>query len=141
MVDIFILGGMDRLVVIRGCPGLYFQNTAEWAMSLLNIGLSNLAFKIDEDAPDWLVDLLHGVSTMRAVWDEIELYKKEVLKAIKYFERTKQHLEPTTKNDNAESGANVLADTTLAVAVSNNNEATTDTDCEVKFIADITPAK
>ena len=26
-------------------------------MSLLNIGLSNLALKIDEDTPDWLIDL------------------------------------------------------------------------------------
>ena len=34
------------------------------------------------------------------------------------------------RNNNAESGANVLADTTLAVAVSNNNKYTIDTDFE-----------
>ena len=54
-------------------------------MSLLNIGLLNLALKIDEGAPDWLIDLLHGVSKLKAVRDEIELYDKEVLKAVKYF--------------------------------------------------------
>ena len=42
-------------------------------MPLLNLSLSNLALKIDEDAPDWLIDLLHGVSTIKAVRDEIEL--------------------------------------------------------------------
>ena len=90
-------------------------------MSLLNPGLLNLELKIDKDALYWIIDLLHGVSTMKAVRDEIELYDKEVLKAVKYSERTKQHSEPTTRNNNAESGANVLADTTLAVVVSNNN--------------------
>ena len=43
-------------------------------------------------------------------------------------------------NNNNEYGVNVLADTILAVAVSNNNEATTDTDPEDEFIADITTA-
>ena len=45
-----------------------------------------------------------------------------------------------TRNNNAESGANVLADNTLSVEVSNNNEATTDTDYEDEFLADTTPA-
>ena len=52
-------------------------------MSLLNVGLSNLALKIDEDAPDWIIDLLHGVSKMKAVQDEIELYDKDFLKSVK----------------------------------------------------------
>ena len=63
------------------------------------------------------------------------------MKAVKCFERTKQHSEPMTRNDNAESSADVLYDTTLAVAVSNNNEATTNTDSEDEFLADITTAK
>ena len=63
------------------------------------------------------------------------------MKAVKYFERTNRHSEPMTRNNNAESGANVLADTTLAVAVSNSKEATTDTDSEEEFLADITNAK
>ena len=46
-----------------------------------------------------------------------------------------------TSNDNAESGSNVLSDTTLAIAVSNNNKATSDTDSEDEFLADITTAK
>ena len=117
MVALFLLGGMDHLVEIRGCPGLSFQNTAEQEMSLLNTGLSNLVLKIDEGAPDWLVYLLHGVSTMKSVQDEIYLYEKEVLKAVKYFECTNQHSEPMTRNNNAEYGANVLADTNLAVEV------------------------
>ena len=58
-------------------------NTAEPEMSLLNLGLSNLASEIDEDAPDWLIDLLHGVYTMKAARYEIELYDKEVMKAVK----------------------------------------------------------
>ena len=110
-------------------------------MSHLKLGLWNLALKIDEDATDWLIDLLHGVSTMKAVRDEIELYDKEVMKAVKYFERTKQHSEPMTRNDNSESGAKVIANTTLAVAVSNNNEATTDTDSEDELLEDITTDK
>ena len=141
MLALFLLRDMDPLVAIRGCPGLSFQNISQRAMYLLKPGLSNLALKIDEDAPDWLIDLLDGVSTMKAVRYEIELYDKEVLKAVKYFERTKQHSEPMTRNNNAESGANIIADTTLAVAVSKNNEATTDTDSEDEFLADITTAK
>ena len=39
MVDLFILGGLNRLVAISGCPGL--------SLSLLNIGQSNLVLKID----------------------------------------------------------------------------------------------
>ena len=46
-----------------------------------------------------------------------------------------------TRNNSAESGAKVLADTTLSVAVSNNNKATTHTDSKDKFLADITTAK
>ena len=130
MVALFILGGMGRLVAIRGCPGLFFQNTTERAVSLLNLGLSNLSFKIDEDAPYWIIDLLNGVSKMNVVQDEIESYNKNFLKAVKYSERTNQHSEPMTRNDNAESGANVLSDTTLYVVVSNNNETTTDTDSQ-----------
>ena len=52
MMALFLLGDMDRLVVIRVYPSLSFQNTAEREMSFLNISLSNLALKIDEDAPD-----------------------------------------------------------------------------------------
>ena len=63
------------------------------------------------------------------------------MKAVKYFERTEQHSEPMTRNNNAEYGANVLADTNLAVEVWNNNEATTDNDSEDDFFADITTAK
>ena len=85
------------------------------------------------------------MSTIKAVQDEIELYDKDVLKAVKYFERTKQHSEPMTRNNNAESGANVLADTTLPIAVSNNNKDITDTlsttDSEDQYLADITTAK
>ena len=39
MVDLFILGGLNRLVAISGCPGL--------SLSLLNIGQTNLVLKID----------------------------------------------------------------------------------------------
>ena len=50
-----------------------------------------------------------------------------------------------TRNNNAESGANVLADTTLPIAVSNNNKDITDTlsttDSEDQYLADITTAK
>ena len=76
MVAPFILGVMDLLVAIRGYPGLSLQNTAERSMYLLNLGVSNLALKIDEDAPICIIDLLHGVSTMKVVQDEIELYGK-----------------------------------------------------------------
>ena len=138
---LFILRGMDLLVAISEFLGLSFHNIAQRKMSLLKFGLSNLALKIDEDATDWIIDLLHGVSTMKAVQDEIELYTKEVLKAVKYFERTNQHSEPVTRNYNAESGANIIADTTLVVAVSNNNKATTDTDSEDEILSYITTAK
>ena len=52
-------------------------------MSLLNLGLLNLALTIYGDAPDWLIYLLHDVSTMKSVQDEIELYDKEVMKDTK----------------------------------------------------------
>ena len=71
MADLFTLGGMYGLVEIRGCPGLSFKNTSERAMYLLNPGISNMVLKIYEDAPDWLTDLSHGVSTTKAAQHEI----------------------------------------------------------------------
>ena len=47
MVALFILGGMYRLVAIKGCPVLSFQNIAKQAMYILNLSISNLALKID----------------------------------------------------------------------------------------------
>ena len=45
LFGLFILGNMDKINMIRVCPGIYFLNTAERAMDFMNIGLYGLMLK------------------------------------------------------------------------------------------------
>ena len=42
---LFLLGNMDKLNMTLGFPGLYFINTSEGGMALLNISIYGLALK------------------------------------------------------------------------------------------------
>eukprot|EP00978_Attheya_sp_CCMP212_P017934 scaffold48422_cov80-Attheya_sp.AAC.1 len=52
-VAVFLLGNMDRMIMVRGCPQLSFFNIAEQAMSLLNIGLTGLSLKLKPEPKEW----------------------------------------------------------------------------------------
>ena len=67
LLSLFILSGVDKQIAVRGCPGLSYLNTVEKSMSVLNLGLANLALMIDPTAPSWLFDLLEGCGSMKDV--------------------------------------------------------------------------
>ena len=74
------MGGVDLILAIMGCPSISYLNTTDRKMSLYNVALPNLVLNIDKDAPKWLVDLLKGMGSMKAVRNEIKLYDTEVKK-------------------------------------------------------------
>eukprot|EP00978_Attheya_sp_CCMP212_P010159 scaffold24367_cov73-Attheya_sp.AAC.3 len=63
-VAVFLLGNMDRMVMVRGCPQLSFLNVAERAMSLLNIGLTGLSLKLKPKPNEWFKNILSKSNSM-----------------------------------------------------------------------------
>ena len=83
---LFLLSGVDKFSAIRGCPGLSFLNTVERTMSVLNLGLANLALKIEGD--QWLMDnVLAGTASMKGVREAINDYDKEKVQVIDILRR------------------------------------------------------
>ena len=78
----FLVGNMDKLVAVRGCPGHSYLNTVERCMSILNLGLTNLGVRVDFDSPDWLFDLLEGNGSMKKLREAIALYDSDLQQAI-----------------------------------------------------------
>lgn len=87
MFGIFLIGGMDKLDILRGYPGLSFLNPAEQVMSILNLGLANMALQINQYTLIWLDGLLKGVQSMAVVRCEIYAYDAELPKVIAYLQR------------------------------------------------------
>lgn len=79
LLALFKLGKMDKLVAVRGCPGLSYLNTVERCMAILNLGLANLALVIDPTAPDWLFDVLEGCGSMKEVRSAVALHDAELV--------------------------------------------------------------
>lgn len=63
----FLIGGMDKLVAIRGCSGHSYLNRVEKCMAILNLGLANIALCFDLEAPDWIIELINGNKSMKQV--------------------------------------------------------------------------
>ena len=84
---VFLVGNMDKLVAVRGCPGHSYLNTVERCMSILNLGLANLALSLDPEAPDWVFDLIEGNNSMKKIREEVAQYDAELKKAIQHLER------------------------------------------------------
>ena len=55
LFGLFLLGNIDKLSMTRGCPDLYFLNTAERAMDFMNIGLSGLELMSNVQVGDALL--------------------------------------------------------------------------------------
>ena len=88
LLGLFLVCPMDKLTVVRGCPNLSYLNTCERAMSLLNIGLSALALRMDPNTDDWLLEeVLAGSSSMKAVRKAIEEYDAAVPAALETLKR------------------------------------------------------
>eukprot|EP00957_Ditylum_brightwellii_P153760 11703235-Ditylum_brightwellii.AAC.1 len=69
---------MDKLVGICCCPGNSYLNTEEQLMSVLNLGLTNLALTIDPDTPKWLQEEVLGYcSSMKMICAAVDAYNKE----------------------------------------------------------------
>ena len=79
LLALFKLGKMDKLVAVRGCPGLSYLNTVERCMAILNLGLANLALMIDPTAPEWLFNVLEGCGSMKEVQSAVALYDAELV--------------------------------------------------------------
>eukprot|EP00957_Ditylum_brightwellii_P051806 3928780-Ditylum_brightwellii.AAC.1 len=74
---------MDKLVGIHCCPGNSYLNTEEQLMSVLNLGLTNLALNIDPDTPKWLQEeVLGDCSSMKMIRAAVDAYDKEHPKAV-----------------------------------------------------------
>ena len=74
---------MIRSRAICGCPGLLYLNTSQQAMSVLNLGLANLAARADLTADEYiLTEVLAGISSVITVRSAIYQYDIELLKAI-----------------------------------------------------------
>jgi hypothetical protein len=72
-------------------------------MSLLNIGLSNLALNLDSDTPRFLTDeVLSGCGSMKSVREAIAQYDLEVQAAIEVLGR-RPNGKPTA-DDNGDDG-------------------------------------
>ena len=42
LFGLFLIGNMDKLVAVCGCPGHSYLNIVERSMAILNLGLANL---------------------------------------------------------------------------------------------------
>ena len=51
----FLNGNMDKLVATPEYPGLYYLNTVEREISLLNTGISSLSLSFDTETDKWLL--------------------------------------------------------------------------------------
>ena len=67
MFSAFLIGSIDKLVVIRRYLDHSYLNTVEKCMTILNLGLANLTMCIDPKAPDYLFDLLWDDNLMKQV--------------------------------------------------------------------------
>ena len=68
---LFLKSKVNKLIAIRGCPGLSYLDTEERAMSVLNIGLENLSLQLNPIA--WLKEeVLLSATSMKAVQIAVE---------------------------------------------------------------------
>ena len=82
-LSLFLIGNMNTLVETCSCPGIFYLNTCERAMSLLNIGLSSLALSLDIGEDEWLmIEVLSVAMSMKAVRNAISEYDLELPKSI-----------------------------------------------------------
>ena len=81
----FLVTRVYKLIVIRGCPGLSYLNTVERTMSVLNIGLANLALHMKPY--QWLLDeFLVNIFLMKQVQIAVSEYDNELPTAIDLFQ-------------------------------------------------------
>ncbi len=76
LVSLFISGDMDILVAIRGAPNGSWLNKAERCMSILNLGLQDVAL-IQGVMPEWAEDHVKSASSMKDVRKIAESLEKE----------------------------------------------------------------
>lgn len=66
LVALFVVLDVDHLVALRGAPHGSYLNTVERCMSLLNLGLQNLALKRRQMAP-WAEEAVANIQSMASV--------------------------------------------------------------------------
>ena len=76
LIALFNALGVDHLVALRGAPHGSYLNVVERCMSLLNLGLQNLALKRRE-MPDWAEEAVANAGSMNGVRKVVELIEKE----------------------------------------------------------------
>ena len=113
---------MDKLTVVRGCPNLSYLNTCERAMSLLNIGLSALALRMDPNTDDWLLEeVLAGSSSMKAVRKAIEEYDAAVPAALETLKRRQSKQGDVAVFDIDNEHENVTEDCSVHNIITDND--------------------
>jgi len=118
----FLVGNMDKLVAVRGCPGHSYSNTVERCMSILNLGLTNLGMRVDFDSPDWLFDLLEGNGSMKKLRDAIALYDSDLQQAIIQREKMESQKQMWEEIDQLEDNEMVEEQMTEEVALDVDEE-------------------
>ena len=75
-VALFLILDLDHLCAIRGAPHGSYLNTVERAMSLLNLGLQNLAL-IRKPMPEWAESAVTSVGSMKGVRNAHDALEKK----------------------------------------------------------------
>ena len=80
LFGLFILGKTDKLNLTRGCPGLYFLNTAERAVDFLNNALYGLALKSNVQLVDELFmdEFIGNTSSIKSVREAVKEYDTDL---------------------------------------------------------------
>ena len=89
LFGLLILGNMDKLNFTRGFPGLYFTNTDERNIALLNVGIYGLALKSNvQSGYELLMDEVIGkASLMKSVRTAVQEYDTEIPLDVAVLER------------------------------------------------------
>ena len=91
LVALFVVLDVDHLVALRGAPHGSYLNTVERCMSLLNLGLQNLALKRMQMAP-WAEAAVANIQSMASVRKYVDNLQRDesTIKRSRQIGRKKQ---------------------------------------------------
>ena len=92
LISLFLSLGLDHFVAIRGAPFGSYLNVVERSMSLLNIGLQNLAL-VRGEMPEWAEKAVKGAGSMNAVRNvasDLEKKSKAMDRSMKEMQKRRE---------------------------------------------------
>ena len=83
LIGLLLNGNMKKFLGTRRCPGTSYLNTAERAISLINIMISSLTLAFGTDTDEWILsEILEGVVCMKDVRSDVSQYDTDILIAL-----------------------------------------------------------